>query len=85
MNPKPRPNHRLHLESLRRMTEAQWLLKAFELTEFTRQLFKDGLRERFPDKTEVEVDELIFEKNRQKSANELYIYEQSAHRRAEPY
>ena len=33
MDPKPRPNHRLYLEALRRLTPEQRLLKAFELTE----------------------------------------------------
>jgi len=48
MNPKPRPNHQRHLEALRRMTPAQRLAKAFELSDFTKQLFLTGLRKRFP-------------------------------------
>ncbi|MEZ0607563.1 hypothetical protein ACAW74_03555 [Fibrella sp. WM1] len=62
MDPKPRPNHRLYLEALRRMTEEQRLLKAFELSEFTRQLFKEGLRQRFPEKTESELHELFLKR-----------------------
>lgn len=61
MNPKPRPNHRQYLETLRNMTEAQRLQKAFELGEFSRQLFKAGLRERFPEKTEEEIIAVIVE------------------------
>src|SRR5260221_13280594 len=49
MDIKPRPNRARHLETLRRMTPAQRLEKAFELTEFTRQVFFSELRNRFPD------------------------------------
>lgn len=46
---KPRPNHRIYLDVLRRMTAEERLLKAFELTESTRQLFLAGLRQRHPE------------------------------------
>ena len=55
MDFKPRPNHARHLEALRRMTPAQRLERAFELSEFTRQLFLTGLRKRFPDADEREL------------------------------
>jgi len=55
MDPKPRPNHRLYLEVLRRMTPGQRLQKAFELSAFTKRLFFDGLRQRFPHLTEDEL------------------------------
>lgn len=45
---KERPNHAAYLEVLRRMTPEQRLTKAFELSEATRALFRQGLRERFP-------------------------------------
>jgi hypothetical protein len=48
-DPKPRPNHRHYIEVLRRMTPEQRLAKAFELSEMTKRLFREGLRERFPD------------------------------------
>jgi hypothetical protein len=48
MDIKPRPHRRVYLEILRRMTPAQRLEKSFELTEFSRQLLKDGLRNRHP-------------------------------------
>jgi hypothetical protein len=48
MNIKPRPNHRLYLESLSRMTPGERLRKAFELSEFSKRLFISGLRARFP-------------------------------------
>ena len=71
MNPKPRPNHREYLRILRSMTPEQRLLKAFELSEFSRQLFKAGLRERFPEKTEAELHSL-FLKRLEKCFNRNY-------------
>jgi hypothetical protein len=55
---KPQPNHRLYIETLRRMTPAQRLQKAFELTAFSRELFLHGLRKRHPDLTEEEIRRL---------------------------
>jgi hypothetical protein len=49
MDLKPRPNHELYLETLRRMTPEQRLLKAFELTEQSHELLRAGIRWRFPD------------------------------------
>jgi hypothetical protein len=49
MDPKPHPNRELYLETLRRMTPEQRLLKAFELTEQSRELLRAGIRSRFPD------------------------------------
>ena len=49
MDPKPRPNHRKYIVTLRRMTPEQRLAKAFELSDFSRQLFIQGLRSRYPD------------------------------------
>ena len=48
MDIKPRPNHKIYIQVLRRMTPEQRLLKAFELSEFSRELFIHGLRKRFP-------------------------------------
>ena len=59
MDIKKRPNHKLYLQILRRMTPEQRLAKAFELSEFSRQLFIHGLRRRFPDLSEVEFKELL--------------------------
>jgi hypothetical protein len=55
MNPKRRPNHRMYLQVLRRMTPEQRLLKAFELSAFSRQLFLAGLKARFPDLPDHEL------------------------------
>ncbi|HEX3355826.1 MAG TPA: hypothetical protein VHS31_02500 [Tepidisphaeraceae bacterium] len=44
------------------MTPTQRLMKAFELSEMTRQLFKEGLRQRFPDKTATELHAIYLER-----------------------
>jgi hypothetical protein len=59
MNPRPRPNHRRYLAVLRNMTPEQRLLKAFELSEFAKALFRHGLRQRFPDATEEECRKIF--------------------------
>jgi hypothetical protein len=59
MNIKPRPNHKRYIETLRRMTPAQRLEKSFELTEFSRQLLKDGLRRRHSGLSESQVQQLF--------------------------
>lgn len=59
---KPRPNHAKYIQALRAMTPEQRLMKAFELSDLTRQLFRQGLRERFPDKTEEEIHKLFLER-----------------------
>lgn len=46
---KIRPNHKLYIQVLRGMSPEQRLRKAFELSDFTKQLFMHGLRKRFPD------------------------------------
>jgi len=62
MDPKPRPNHQLYLEALRRLTPEQRLLKAFELTEMSRELFRAGLRQRFPEADEAELQRIYLER-----------------------
>ncbi len=59
MDPKTRPNHRLYIEVLRRMTPEQRLAKAFELSALAKQAFIDGLRKRFPDLSEEEFKKLL--------------------------
>jgi hypothetical protein len=59
MDPKPRPNRRRYIEVLRRMTPEQRLAKAFELSEFAKQLFLQGLRQRHPDLSEEEFHQLV--------------------------
>jgi hypothetical protein len=62
MNPKPRPNHRLYIETLRRMTPAQRLSKAFELSAFSKRIFMDGLRRTFPNLPEDEFRQLALDR-----------------------
>ena len=71
MDPKPRPNHRLYIETLRRMTPEQRLLKAFELSELGKELFRAGLRRRFPDATSEEF-QALFLKRLEKCHNRIY-------------
>jgi 23S rRNA A2030 N6-methylase RlmJ len=59
---KERPNDSMYLEVLRRMTPEQKLAKAFELSEMARQLFRQGLRERFPELSEEDFHKLYLER-----------------------
>ena len=59
MDPKPHPNHRRYLEVLRSMAPEARLQKAFELSAFSRRLFEEGLRARFPDLSEAEFHTLL--------------------------
>jgi hypothetical protein len=62
MNIKERPNHALYIQTLRRMTPETRLLKAFELSDFSRRLFLQGLRKRFPNMSEAEIHKLYLER-----------------------
>lgn len=62
MGVKTRPNHKLYLAVLRRMTPEQRLLKAFELSEFSKQLFLHGVRRRFPEKSEADIMKTYLER-----------------------
>jgi hypothetical protein len=44
------------------MTPGERLETAFELTEFSRELFMCGLRKRFPDKSEEEIHRIFLER-----------------------
>lgn len=58
---KPRPNKELYYEVLRRMTPEQKLQKAFELSEFAKALFLEGVRDRNPGKSEEEIRKIYIE------------------------
>jgi hypothetical protein len=58
MGMKTRPNHSLYIGALRAMSSEARLIKAFELTEFSKELFLHGLRKRFPDQTEEALHKL---------------------------
>lgn len=62
MNIKERPNHAIYIQILRRMSPEARLLKAFELSEFSRQLFLQGLRRRFPAMADAEFHKLYLER-----------------------
>jgi hypothetical protein len=62
MNIKPHPNHALYLKILGNMTPEQRLTKAFELSQMAKELFLTGLRERFKDKSEVEIRRIYLER-----------------------
>ena len=62
MDIKKRPNHKLYIQVLRRMSPQQSLLKAFELSEFAKQLFIRGLQERFPDLPSADFQEILLER-----------------------
>lgn len=62
MQIKSRPNHKIYIQVLRKMSPEKRLLKAFELSEFARRLFIHGLRKRFPDLEESEFNKLLLER-----------------------
>ena len=62
MNLKNRPDHKIYIQVLRRMTPEQRLLKAFELSEFSKQLFIHGLRKRFPNLSDEEFKKVLLER-----------------------
>ena len=68
---KPQPNRRLYIQTLRSMTPEQRLAKAFELSEFSKQLFIHGLQQRFPDMPESEFRQLLL-KRLAKCYNRIY-------------
>ena len=70
-DPKPRPNHDIYIKVLRRMTAEQHLLKAFELSALTRELFITGMRQRFPDLNAIEFKKLVQERI-ERCHNQIY-------------
>lgn len=62
MNLKEYPNHKKYIQILRQMSPEERLLKAFELSEFTKQLFIHGLRKRFPDLSDEEFKKILLER-----------------------
>lgn len=62
MEIKPRPNHHLYLQTLQKMTSEQRLAKALELSEMTKELFLQGLKNRFPEKNETEIRKIYLER-----------------------
>jgi hypothetical protein len=61
-DPKPRPNHRAYLASLRQMTAEQKLRKMIELSNLTRELFLAGLKARFQVASDAEIRRIYLER-----------------------
>jgi hypothetical protein len=62
MHAKPQPNHQARMRALAQMTPADRLQETLELSEFTRRLFKQGLRKRFPKLAPGELHRLYLER-----------------------
>jgi hypothetical protein len=62
MDPKPRPQHEAYIEVLRKMTPQQRLAKAFEMSAFTKMLFLEGLKRRFPELSPAELHQLYLDR-----------------------
>lgn len=62
MKIKERPNHRLYIETLRSMGSEARLLKSFELSELTKELFLHGLRKRFAELSNDEIKRIYLER-----------------------
>jgi hypothetical protein len=62
MGLKARPNHAIYIQALRAMSPEARLLKAFELSEFSKRLFLDGLRRAFPDLSDEQFHRLALER-----------------------
>ena len=60
--PKPRPHRQRYLRILAAQSPEQRLRKAFELSEWSRELFLAGLRERFPELSSTELRRLYLER-----------------------
>lgn len=62
MQIKQNPNHKIYLQTLRSMTPEQRLQKAFDLSSLSKNLFMQGLKKRFYDKTEAEIKVIYLER-----------------------
>ena len=71
MNVKQRPNHKKYIETLRKMSSQRRLIRCFELSEFTKELFLHGLHKRFPELPEQEIKKIYMERIK-KCHNRVY-------------
>ena len=62
MDIKEKPNHHIYIQILRKLTPEQRLRKAMELSELTKELFKIGLCNRFPNLSEQEFHQLYLKR-----------------------
>lgn len=63
--------HKIYLQTLRKMSPSEKFNKVMELNELTRSLFKQGLKKRFPDKSEQELH-VLFLKRLERCHNSNY-------------
>jgi hypothetical protein len=62
MQIKPHPNHKKYIDVLRKMSPEQRLKKAFELSDFAKGLFIQGLTRRFADLSNEEIKKIYLER-----------------------
>jgi hypothetical protein len=62
VDPKPRPNHAETIRILRGMSSDQRLRVAFDLGEWSRRLFAEGLRKANPGLSEAEFHRLLLKR-----------------------
>lgn len=59
---KPRPDHQRYIQILRAMSPERRLLKAFELSDLGRELFRHGLCRRHPELPPDRFQQLVRER-----------------------
>ena len=74
MNLKKQPNYKKYIQILRKMTPEERLMKAFELSELSKQRFVDRLCKHFPKLNEKEVIKLLLKRLEKKSQRKLLIW-----------
>jgi len=60
--PQKRTNQKIYIKILRQMSSEQRLMKFFELSSFSRQLYLQGLHKRFPDLPDDEFQKILQER-----------------------
>lgn len=55
-------NREVYINILRKMTPQERLKKAFELSEFTKELFICGLKKRYPDLSDEQFHKIFMER-----------------------
>ncbi len=59
---KNNPDHKEYIKVLRNMTPEEKLKKTFELSQMGKKLFKEGLKNSFPDLSKEELNKLYLER-----------------------
>jgi hypothetical protein len=62
MNLKQEVQEKIYIEALRNIGPEKRLLRAIELSEFTRALFKENLKKTFPELNDNELHELYLKR-----------------------